>query len=158
MANSMASGGLSNTMPVGSVIHSMLTEAQFQAQMGVGWVLMDGRSVSGSRYHQITNNSTLPDARGQFLRGKNNGRADGKENPDGDSALGTQQQDAFQGHEHHIPVANVHDTASIPEGQSGYNTGYNTDGIVSDGINGTPRVSSETRPKNITVNIFIRIN
>ena len=156
MANSMASGGLSNTMPVGSVIHSMLTEAQFQAQMGVGWVLMDGRSVSGSRYHQITNNSTLPDARGQFLRGKNNGRADGKENPNGDSALGTQQQDAFQGHAHGY-YDNQNGTGS--SGAAGISSwrDLTTYDIRTDGVNGTPRTSSETRPKNayVTYCIFI---
>ena len=52
----------SSLFAVGSVQQSMLTEVQFQTEMGNQWVLMDGRSVSGSRYETITGNSTVPDA------------------------------------------------------------------------------------------------
>jgi len=53
---------------VGSVQQSMLTEVQFQTEMGDQWVLMDGRSVVGSRYETITGNSNVPDATGAFIR------------------------------------------------------------------------------------------
>lgn len=55
--------------PIGSVVHSMLTEVQYQAQNGAGWVLMDGRSVVGSVYESITGNSVVPDGRGSSVRG-----------------------------------------------------------------------------------------
>lgn len=61
---------------IGSVKQSMLDEATFQSIHGTGWVLMDGRDLSvtnpGSAYQTLTGQSVLPDARGQFLRGKVN--------------------------------------------------------------------------------------
>jgi hypothetical protein len=53
---------------VGDVMHSMLTEEQFIAENGSGWILADGRSVVGTRYHTITGNANIPDARGRYLR------------------------------------------------------------------------------------------
>ena len=41
-------------MPVGSIVPSLLMEAQFQAVAGNGWVLADGRSVAGSAYAVTT--------------------------------------------------------------------------------------------------------
>ena len=76
---------------VGDVIQSMLSEEKFITQNGAGWVLMDGRSVAGSKYALETGNATVPDASGRFLRGKNNGSGT---NPDGDVALGTAQSEA----------------------------------------------------------------
>jgi hypothetical protein len=80
--------------PVGAILHSNLTEAQFQAEQGAGWVLADGRSVTGSRYETVTGNANIPDLRGRFLRGKNNGRNDGLENPGGELNLGQNQSEA----------------------------------------------------------------
>ena len=62
----------------------MLTEAQFQTEIGDSWVLMDGRDVSGSRYATLTGSNTIPDATGCFLR-----------NAGGDAgAIGVLQNDA----------------------------------------------------------------
>jgi hypothetical protein len=62
---------------VGDIKQSILTETQFKAQMGAdggGWVLADGRNVSGSTYTTITGQNTIPDLRGAYLRmaGQNN--------------------------------------------------------------------------------------
>lgn len=76
------------------LIESFLAEVQFQNEYGVNWVLADGRSAVGTKYQALTGNTTVPDMRGQFLRGKNNGRNDGNENPDGEVALGSFQDDA----------------------------------------------------------------
>lgn len=89
-----------NTNPVGSAVAAMLTEAQFQAQNGTGWVLADGRSVTGSAYATITGNSNIPDWRGVYLRGKNNGRTDGYEDPYGEATLGDYQGSHIKGHTH----------------------------------------------------------
>lgn len=147
---------------IGQSIESMLTEAQHQALYGSGWVLEDGRDVTGSLYHQITGFTNVPDSRGLFVRAKNNGRSDGNQNPAGDLALGAFQNDAFQGHDHGIRT----DSANLALG--GWNTwGINAsagtrsdvvEGPVSDGVNGTPRIANETRPKSITKNKFIKIN
>lgn len=70
-----------STAAIGAVQSALITESQFQAQFGTGWVLADGRSVTGSRYATLTGKTTIPDLRGVTLRGKNNGRSDGYENP-----------------------------------------------------------------------------
>jgi len=135
--------------PIGSYITADITEAQMQTQMGSGFILADGRSVVGSAYETLTGKSTAPDARGVAFRGKNEGRADGNENPDGEIALGNYQADEFKSHNHTIPgnpeIGGVSQTTfgtfTNPTVRSTNNTGGN-----------------ETRMKNITVNRFIRIN
>lgn len=147
----------SDKNPVDMIVQSMLTEAQFQTLNGTSWVLMDGRSVAGSAYATVTGSSTIPDARGMVLRGKNNGRSDGNQNPDGDSTLGAYQGDQIASHNHNITVwgggvANFPSNSRIewaPNTNVGSSTG--TDSIAATGGN-------ETRMKNITVNHFIKIN
>lgn len=142
-----------STIPVGTIIESMLTEAQIQAQSGAGIILADGRDVTGSRYHAITGNTTVPDLRGVFLRGKANGSS-----RDVERALGNYQEDAFQNHRHigyNQMLATVRDLVSPTQGNSLDNTSTRFSGMV-DGV--TARISSETRPKNVTVNFFIKIN
>src|ERR1700680_4444396 len=68
--------------PVGSIIASMLTEAQFQRLAGTGWILGDGRAVPRTAYSRITGRSSIPDLRGMFLRGQNENRNDGLQNPE----------------------------------------------------------------------------
>ena len=59
----------SDLWAVGSIQQSILTEAQFQAQMGTtDWALVDGRSIAGSKLAQITGKATLDDMRGAFFR------------------------------------------------------------------------------------------
>lgn len=91
-------------LPVGSIIYSMLTEAQFQAQntspSPERWILADGSSVVGSKYATVTGNSTVPDLRGVMVRGKNGARGAGTGNPDGDLALGTYTADRNKSHTH----------------------------------------------------------
>lgn len=171
-----AGGGSGSDLPVGSVVHSMLTEAQFQAIKGSGWVLMDGRDVTGSSYAGLVGNNTLPDARGLFLRAKNNLRLDGKQNPDGDLVLGTFTADktapnglatASDGaHQHYLGdvKGNFWDQAA------NYTNALNADGTPLNDIEPDSYSASagahthsitgdnETAPNALTVNIFIRIN
>jgi hypothetical protein len=158
-----------NAGQIGDVVHSILDEATFQALRGANWVLMDGSDITGSALADIIG-TTLPDARGQFLRGKNNGRADGQEDPAGERALGDQQTDNMQGHNHdyfastgtstiggqHIGTVSgstrgAHATGSPPGGDI---LGPTDDTLG----NGVPRKGPETRPKNLAVNIYIRID
>lgn len=141
--------------PIGSIVSSMLTEAQYQGLYGTGWILMDGRSCAGSAYSAVTGATTVPDARGMVLRGKNNGRSDGSQNPDGDSVLGAFQDHQVTSHRHGGP------------GVSGINPADGRPTIAGHGVptNETNRVywgdytgGNETRMRNITVNHFIRIN
>jgi len=53
---------------IGDIRHSILTEVQFQAINGTNWRLMDGQDVTGTAYATLTGNNNLPDAAGRFLR------------------------------------------------------------------------------------------
>jgi hypothetical protein len=148
--------------PVGTVISSLLTEAQFQSERGTNWVLADGRTIaSTTKFAQLYGSTTIPDLRGQFLRGKNNGRADGNQDPAGERSLGVYQADQFQGHWHNF----FGEDGGI--GSAGrYRVSTNsTTGLsnvvtnpITDGTNGTPRTGNETRVKNVAVNYFIKID
>ena len=72
--NNIETGG---TWKIGDVKQSFLTEAEFQAEHDDTWVLCDGRDVIGSDYAVLkegdaVTSHNIPDARGQFLRGKVN--------------------------------------------------------------------------------------
>lgn len=145
-----------------------------------GFLLCNGSAVSRTtyadlfaviaEYHGQGDNSTtfnLPDYRGRFLRG-----VAGGESTDPDSAsrtamntggntgdnVGSIQGHAFQGHRH---VTTVSDDYSV---DAGVNTNAWHNGVgsktsgdpVTDGTNGTPVTSSETRPVNAYVNYIIK--
>jgi hypothetical protein len=140
-------------IPIGTVLPSMLTQAQFNGQVGVGyWVIADGSSCTGTTYASVTGYATVPDLRGVFLRGKNNGRADGKQNPDGDLSLGTYQADAFASHNHSYTVDG--DNGNQPGNHAA--CGNQTGGTRTNTVDFTG--GNETRARNVTINYFIRVN
>lgn len=160
-----------NSLPIGAVQSSVLSLAQFQAQNGTGWILADGSNVAGSAYATILGTSNVPDMRGVYLRGKNNGRADGNQDPIGEQSLGTFENDQFQGHFHaqNEPVIWGAAPTATPTRYVGTTTEANSgtptppyNGSIgaptTDGSNGTPRTGVETRVKSVVVNHFIRIN
>lgn len=152
---SSINGLLSVLFPVGSIIDSMLTEVQFQAQIGnpspSTWVLADGRSSAGSLYAEVTGQANIPDLRGIFRRGKNNGRSDSTGNQDGDLDLGTYTDDKFEAHTHDIQLG----ASGSPVGTRASNWWTQTDfGVQTSSSTG----GNETAPRNVTVNTFIRIN
>jgi hypothetical protein len=136
---------IGSILPVGTIIHSMLSVAQFSSEYGDNWVIADGRGVIGSRYEQITGVSAIPDMRGVFLRGK--GAA---YNPDGDLALGTYSADKYASHSHNVPFGTSGTTIAIYTSTSANTRSAQVPTDVSGG--------NETSPKSVTVNIFIRIN
>lgn len=166
---------IGSILPVGTIIHSMLSTAQFATEYGDNWVLADGRSVTGTKYALVTGLTTLPDMRGRFLRGKNNGSVDGsKNNESGDLDLGTFEIDRFKSHAHQQTYSNDGFNkipATVSNGGSGFNLTFNSiSGATHSSVPNTgnnPQSQStllaggtayETAPKAVTVNIFIRIN
>ncbi len=157
-------------MPIGSITTSMLTEAQFQSEIGsTKWILADGRLASGTDYGALTGVSFIPDLRGVFLRGKNNGKIGGQSNPSGDLALGVYQDDEFQTHNH----GGGNHTHTVPNNENlspeatdwtvgewgGYNAPISTNVPTSaSGAIITSQGGNETRVKNVTINYFIKVN
>jgi hypothetical protein len=153
-------------VPIGSVVASLLTKEQFAEAAGdppafdvkkSKWKLADGSSVAGSRYSQIFQIAAFPDLRGLFLRAKNESRSDGKGNPDGEKGLGEFEMDQLQDHEHEFNRGSAGDDSgyvmtgskSTPASQA------NTNFIVA---NGAVHHGAETRPRNATVNYYVRVN
>lgn len=161
-----------DTLHVGSIQQSILTEAEFQALAGNCWVLMAGQTLSGTDLGTITlardgsgtgntNDdglsamANLPDASGRFLRSSGGNS----------TSLGQAQDDAIKSHAHRWE--NSFDSQQLSA--SSQSTGYfapwfNGNGLHLDGPTykdpdatiGT--LSDETRPINITVNTFVKIN
>jgi hypothetical protein len=126
---------------IGVIQQALLTESQFQSLNGSCWVAMSGQSIAGSDYAILTGLTTLPNAQGRFLR-----------NSGGDAApLATLQDDELKSHTHVAgAVYNTHSGAGVRIGTAqGTNLGNLTTGATG---------GAETRPKNLTVNYFIKIN
>jgi len=153
---------------MGQIVASMLTEKQFMDVHGKDWVLADGTDAPQSQYLKYINehlphmDGKLPDLRGVFLRGHNNGE---NINPD-NNELGVAQEDAirnitgnFLGSNPNQEASGVFYTESVNLGDEnswGRKPGKRIffDASKLDGL----KVSSENRPKNVTVNYFIKIN
>ncbi len=95
--------------PVGTIVSSILPPDKFAKAVGdvdlpePSWILADGRSINGaSTYSQLTGDVKIPDLRGMFLRGMNEGRADGNEDPDRNRIVGQLQMDSFKKHDHNL--------------------------------------------------------
>lgn len=132
-----------------------------------GWLECNGQAISRATFTDLfgligttygvgdgTTTFNLPDYRGVFLRGTDNGKG-----YDTGRVLGSEQGDAFQGHYH-----NAKTLASTPGGTTNnpaYPGGSAESGNVitapiTDGAHGIPRTASETRPRNVSVVFCIK--
>lgn len=156
---------------VGTVQASLLSPEVFAQEAGdpaefdpavTTWVLADGRLVVGSRFAELTGQLAVPDMRGMFLRGLNGARSDGMEAPGAPRALGSTQQHALQGHGHATEIA----IATAWHAPGPFVGAYGTNQIITNRVMepttiaeyGTVQFDKETRPRNIAVNYYIRIN
>lgn len=148
-------------LPVGTVIASLLTPAEFANAVGdpdtfdlsrSKWTLADGKTASGTAWAKLRGDEPVPNLCGVFLRGKNNGKRENVREMD----LGKYDPDIVGPHQHTIMVNN--DTANAVRDQGPgivYQTGHHTDGpdrLVA------AWSGAETQPKNVTVNFYIKIN
>jgi|GEM_PF-3666774 len=159
-------------VPVGTVAASLIGPEQFAEAVEdpinfdptiSKWSLADGRMVLGSKYSVLTGQLALPDLRGMFLRGLNLARNDGLEDPDGASrTAGDTQMDMFQGHGHKHEMGNSN--ANYPPGtfDGVYGTGVFLQNRIREPATierfGEARFGLETRPKNVAVYYYIKIN
>ncbi|MEQ9366321.1 MAG: phage tail protein, partial [Leptospirales bacterium] len=129
-----------------------------------GWIECDGREISRSLYARLfqrigdrfgtgdgTTTFNVPDMRGEFIRGWDNGRG-----VDGGRGLGTGQADQMQGHGHVIRERQgLEGDGGTGFGATDPTGSLNYTGIVNepsdDGVNGAPRTGPETRPRNIAM-------
>ena len=150
---------LTDGLPIGAYL-----SYPSQKTIPAGFLLSDGRSLKKSEYTELFDvigytyggsgdNFNLPNfADGKFMRSIGGNAA----------ALGTAQQDAFQGHYH-----NWKDNPSLVGWA--YTVTGNTSNRVgtrnnetpiaepkSDGVNGEPRTANETRPYNMAVVVIIK--
>lgn len=140
--------------PVGTIVASMLEEAQFQAQPGISrnWVLAKGQPATGSKYAAVTGKTQLPDLRGVFLRSSNSDLAAADQQQRGNpenKKLGEFQADDFKTHTHETPRPGGNDGNRAGRQDAWYGGGSSSTGAAG---------GTETRPRNITVNYFIKIN
>jgi len=126
---------------------SRTTYANLFSKIGVTYGIGDG-----------INTFNLPDLRGVFIRGLDEGRG-----LDSGRVLGSYQEDMFQNHLHDSPgndyLIGIGSTGGLTGGTSFVTPTTTTPATgfpVSDGINGTPKVGAETRPKNISLMAIIK--
>lgn len=159
---------------VGDIKYSILKPSVFSEKFP-GWVLLSGNTdrdtddlFKNSKLHKTLGVASLPDARGVFIRGMNEGRSIETGNPDGDKPVGTPQTDALRNHIHTIKnihwqasggnnvsvsILNPSDPGFSSNATSDYTTGELFD-INKQGID----KSTETRPRNIALYAYIKIN
>lgn len=154
---------------VGDIRYSILSEEQFRRLHGEEWELLQGQPVpADSELRGYWGDRNLPDARGVFLRGANHGRSAAEGNPEGNVGIGGYRADTFKrhrhedsGHTHGLPIMSF----MYGNGGNQYHTHtvfINQDHRGSRNIEHakaqiTETGDAETRPRNITVNTYIKM-
>ena len=165
------------TASAGTNTQQLASTAFVQAAVGVGnvssfamvtpptgWLKANGATVNRATYAALftaigttfgagdgSTTFNLPDLRGEFLRGWDDGRG-----LDANRLFGTAQMDALQGHWHGPrPGTTLAGSPGNWNGAGGgangnYNIGSTGD-PVTDGVNGAPRTAPETRPRNVAL-------
>jgi microcystin-dependent protein len=172
VANGFTAGGGTggfDSMPVGSWVgwHSTST-------IPSDFILGEGQAVSRTDYAALfavygtkfgagdgSTTFNVPDFRGVVQRGLDNGRGFDSE---ANRVIGSTQTDTLQGHFHdfapNLNDGSVNGFTISSNNKAQDNVTFNNYGTVrqpiTDGTNGTPRTSSETRMKNIAVAYIIK--
>lgn len=163
--------------PMGTIVTSYLDPSQFYDASGSNqnnpggqwlpntsiWSPADGRPVPGSKFAAVTGQQDVPDLRGVFLRclnvidpaqpiALNPSRSD----PDGTGrTAGSFQVDGFASHVHPYNVPNW----TVSTGNGPYPDGLTYHGgEVNTQYQSAATGGSETRPRNVAVYYYIRIN
>lgn len=168
----------SSDAPLGTIVASLLNYNDFLKLNGLEyesditkmiWVPCDGRDIGiieGT--YGAYSGGKAPDLRGLFLRSVNDMGAytatvptpnQSFMNPENKKA-GQVQLDAFQGHKHFEQSSLIRkgsrDLPNHPNQRPNQKTANNSAGIYEAGY-GKPRISKETRPKNMSVYYYLKI-
>lgn len=162
------------SLALGGVSFAQIGQFSFFASSfcPTNWIVADGRNLSsttalgksicGYASGCATNNPiSVPNVGGKFLRGVEIGQT-----IDSGRLFGTSQEDSFQGHFHSnfrqagVALRGTYNVTNSGGGtlpvRGGTGTEYYVMDPITDGVNGTPRTSVETRPVNLGFLVCIR--
>ncbi|OQP38615.1 hypothetical protein A4H97_17985 [Niastella yeongjuensis] len=141
---------------IGEIKYSILEPGIF-TRLYPGWELLAGQEIGVDSELGKLGFNKLPDARGVFLRGMNEGRDLQTGDPDGNRSIGSLQVDDFKAHNHQVRLK-FH--ADLNFDSSDFPPAAKSDGLtqVVVGDVTTERGGLETRPRNIAVYIYIKMN
>jgi hypothetical protein len=150
---------------VGDVKYSFLNPTQFAKYNGDCWVPLDGGGLPlSSALRQETGITTLPDAGGLFVRAQEFSGGDNNDpERDASTTIGTIQDGAIQSHRHTVSqttirkMSNDDDLSNQPEFDRGNGVTEASFPIPPD-PNTSFTGGAETRPKNLNLWIYVRIN
>ncbi len=170
-ASAMDNIASSKEFPIGTIITSYLSFEQFNVatknnEKSPGgiftskkskWAPCDGRPVPESKFQKLTSQTSIPDLRGLFVRGLNKFDpnqpvpivSSSKADPE-NRVVGGYQSDEFKSHTHSYVSSATKDKSSdggrepFAWGPANYTSGA--------------RGGAETRPKNVAVYYYIKIN
>jgi hypothetical protein len=147
-------------LPVGTVVYSVLDYTEFTEDAPGMWVPLAGNTqegeLRGTELCVAKGFCSLPDARGLFIRVHNQGRDDGRGDPDGERPVGGFQEDMLKSHNHanggfafllQKDGSNTHKDLDSSPGEPNLHTVRE---IRADG-------GEETRPRNIALYAYIKV-
>ena len=140
---------------VGDVKMSLLDPTQFSSTHSGTWLLMNGQSCLGTSYASLTGNSNVRDAfsEGAFFRQAKSGRN-----------LGSFEYDANKSHQHDFVFNRA---AAVPVGSTPYQVLGSSNANVLEVRSAGDRTvvnsiissgDTESRPKNIAVNYYLKVD
>jgi hypothetical protein len=156
--------------PIGTIVATVLRFDDFLRQVpGEKWMIAHGgaidpavgapliKIIENDPYYRALNpgnRACAPDLRGVFLRGKNGERNVDEGNPAGDVNVGVYQNDDVGPHRH---GANGGTPGADRTGHNGDGRYGNADTPTTDPYGDDPHTRKESRPRNVTVNFYIRV-
>lgn len=178
----------SSILPIGTIISSNLEYAQFCTLNDIeisttdyskpSWVPADGRLVTNSKFSKVS--PSVPDLRGVFLRGRNQFFSSGEPSMiESHRDNGTRSSDGFQiqavqthdhaivdpGHQHDLMIhteGTGQSEITLTYGWNNGNFGVRPDKIIRKAYTNIKKTENwtgeETRPNNISVFYYIKIN
>lgn len=168
-SKSAAEGSFSSSkeLPIGTIVSSILNFEQFSfatknnekssgsiwTSSKSKWAPCDGRPLANSKFSKLSSKNNAPDLRGVFLRGLNQFDVmetsipdPNKINPE-NKKVGDYQEDVFKSHHHDLP------------GGGNTKPGWSLENVGRHDPNSTTDVGgAETRPKNVSIFYYIKIN